>query len=251
MECDHGGSAGLGDTCVANSDCRAGLTCSDNFCVAEDGDGGDDEPGETIGFFAEVGFSLGLGFASEGKEADAGIGESGGCDPATEDCSAYLGSVRDADGNFPACAPGETCTVRVEQSGFVLAPALRITLGYWIIPRFAVAAHIRYAFSSGEGTLASTMIGLRAMVQLTNPAMEGFHADAFVGSSFGQYQISPPQSGVKEPYIISGLNSVQIGGNIGYRIMENFGINLTPEFHILFPASLWAIDLTLGLAVSF
>ncbi len=253
MECDSGGSAGLGDTCVANSDCRSGLSCEDNFCVAEEGGGGDDEPGETIGFFAEVGFTLGLGFASEGKEADAGIGEPGGCDPATEDCAAYLSSTRDASGNFPACDPAvdTSCTVRVEQSGFVLAPALRITLGYWIVPRFAVAAHIRYSFSSGEGTLASTMIGLRAMVQLTQPAMDGFHADAFLGSSFGQYQIAPPQSGAAEPYIISGLNSVQIGANVGYRIMENFGINLTPEFHLLFPASLWAIDLTLGLAVSF
>ena len=250
MECGSGGTAGLGDTCVADADCRTGLSCSDNFCVAEEGDDDDDEPGETIGFFAEVGFTLGLGFASSGKEADAGINEPGGCDQAGgEDCEAYRVPPR-MDGTTD-CREGETCEVRVEQSGFVLAPALRITLGYWIIPRFAVAAHVRYSFASGEGTLASTMIGLRAMVQLTQPAMDGFHADAFVGSSFGQYQIAPPQSGVKEPYIISGLNSVQIGGNLGYRIMENFGINLTPEFHILFPASLWAIDLTLGLAVSF
>ena len=244
MECDHGGSAGLGDTCVVSGDCRSGLSCSDNFCVAEEEDG-DSEPGETIGFFADVGFSAGLGYASSGKQADRSVAD---CDPAVDgSCASFISPDT---GNM--CTDGDPyCEVRVQQPGFVFAPALRIVAGYWIIPRFAVAAHLRYAFSAGEGPLSSVMIGLRGMVQLTQPAMEGFHADAFLGTSYGQYQIAPPQSGAAEPYIISGSNSLQIGGNIGYRIMENFGVKVTPEFHILFPQSLWAIDLTLAASVSF
>ena len=236
MECASGGTAGLGDTCVVDADYRTGLSCSDNFCIAGEEDE-DSEPGETIGFFADVGFSAGLGYASGGKEADStSTGDGSYVDPETgETCPAGV----------------DACDVRVEQSGLVFSPALRLTLGYWIIPRFALAATVRFNLSAGEGTLSSLMLGLRAMVQLTTPAMTGFHADAFLGSAVGQYQIAPPQGGDAEPYIISGLNSIQIGTNIGYRIMENFGFNFTPEFHLLFPKSLWAIDLTISAAVSF
>ena len=236
MECASGGTAGLGDTCVANADCRTGLSCQDNFCIAEVDDD-DDGPGETIGFFADVGFSIGLGYASAGKEADSvATGDGSYVDPET--------------GN--TCPMGtEGCDVRVQQSGFVFSPALRLSLGYWIIPRFAVAATVRFNLSAGEGPLSSLMLGLRGMVQLTQPSMTGFHVDAFLGTAIGQYQIAPPQSGDAEPYLVSGLNSIQIGSNLGYRIVENFGFNVTPEFHILFPASLWAIDITVSAAVSF
>ena len=249
MPCNNsGGGGGLGDTCVVSADCRAGLSCADNFCVAEDED--DDETDQP-GFFVDVGFTFGLGYASAGKQVDGPRPEDeSGCEAGTSCFAAYVASNPDAPVNDCDLDNGGEC-VRVETPGFVFSPALRLTLGYWIIPRFAVAATVRFNLNSGQGTLNNLMLGLRAMVQLTPPAAEGLHVDAFIGSAIGQYQIAPPQNGAYEPYIQSGLNSVQVGSNLGYRFTRNVGIQATPEIHILFPAVIWAIDLTAAVTVSF
>jgi hypothetical protein len=242
MECNQSGNAGLGATCVDTSECRAGLTCSDNFCIASEHEVDGDEPadnGDMPRFFADIGFTLGIGFASSGTRADA---------QGTDDSYVESGAGDCPDEGFQC--------VRLEQSGTLPTYAARLTLGYWIIPRFALAATIRFQFDSGEGSLSSLLIGLRAMYQLTAPTGVGFHADVFVGTSVGQIQLRPGQNGtednpIEEPYMVSGLNGVQVGTNVGYRFTRNVGITLTPELHVLFPQFLLNIDITASVAVAF
>lgn len=246
MECNQSGNAGLGDTCVDSSECRSGLTCTDNFCIASEHEEDDDEPadnGEMPRFFADIGFTFGIGFASGGRRADGNGTDDSYVEPGEGDCPEQVGDV------YNQC-------VRVEQAGTLPTYAARLTLGYWIIPRFALAATVRFQFDAGEGSLSSLLIGLRAMYQLTEPTGAGFHADVFVGTSIGQIQLRPPQNGtaanpIEEPYIVSGLNGVQLGANVGYRFTRNIGVTLTPELHVLFPQFLFNIDLTASVAVAF
>ncbi len=243
MTCDSAGTAGLGDTCVNTDDCRPGLSCDDNFCIAPDHEDDDDDDdidnGDMPRFFGNVGFTLGIGYASSGKRADQNDPEPDGRD------GSY---VMPGQGDCPD--EGFDC-VRLETAGFVPTYALRFTVGYWIIPHFAVAATVRFQFDAGLGTLSNMLLGLRAQYQLTAPAADGLHADAFLGTSFGQIQLKPSQNGDREPYIISGLNGVQLGANIGYRFTRNVGAVITPEVHLLFPQFLFAIDFTASLSFSF
>lgn len=246
-----GGSAGLGDTCVTTSDCRSGLTCEDNFCIAGEGGGesGGEDDGEMPRVFVRASLAAGFGYASSGHPADS-IPAGLETDPGAESRPENAGYVRWDDPDCSA-SEGEYC-VRLEQPGFLPAIGLRFTVGGWIIPRFGVAGTFRFQFDAGKGTLSNMMLGLRAMVQVTDPVAEGFHADVHLGTSYGQIQLRPPQGeGVNEPYLISGLNGVQIGGTVGYRVARNFGIHFTPEVHLLFPTFLFAFDLNIGAGVYF
>lgn len=243
--CSDGGTAGLGDTCVTSQDCRSGLSCEDNFCIAGDFE----EPGETDDgdmprFFLDAGFSLGLGYATSGGSADSA--PPAGSSITESQYASYQ------DNTHPDCdaLDGQFC-VRLEQPGFLLAYALRFTVGYWIIPRIAAAATIRFQLDAGQGSFSNLLIGLRVMYQVTQPAAEGLNANVFLGTSYGQIQLKPPQNGAEEPYIISGLNGIQIGANVGYRFMRNVGVTFTPEIHLLFPKFLFNIDLTAAVSVGF
>ncbi len=95
------------------------------------------------------------------------------------------------------------------------------------------------------------LLGLRGQYLLTDPAAEGLNAAVFLGTSHGQIQPKPPQNTENEPYIRSGLNGIQLGSVIGYRISKNFGLHATPEIHLLLPTFLFNIDLTVGIEVAF
>ena len=244
---DGGGSAGLGDTCRSTSECRTGLVCEDEFCVVPDEDDDPDDEGGFVGprVFADVGFSLGLGYATANRPADSAPPPD--ANPADPQYGAY-----EYQPSFPDCAAqmNEYC-VRLEQPGFLLAPALRFTVGVYIIQRLAVAGTVRFQLNSGQGTLANLLLGLRLSYDLTEPTNSGLLANIHLGSSYGQIQLQPPQNGAAEPYIISGLNGIQVGGTLGYRILKHFGVVLTPEVHIMVPTFLFAIDLTLSAQVGF
>lgn len=290
-ECPPGmscGSGGLGDTCTADGDCGAGLSCEDNFCVSGDDDAGDD--GDMPRFFVRAGFTLGIGLAQSGRPADSSPQDPDGlCDAVPdpnpddasmgtyEDCRAGRTNgegevVYNADGRYAGVLapqntsyvpsnsniPGEDCSagsdeycVRLENPGLLPTYALRLELGYWIVPRFAVSGTVRFQFDAGRGTLSRLLLGLRGHVQLTTPSATGLNANVFLGTSYGQIQLKPPQKGANEPYIISGFNGVQLGGSIGYRFMRNFGIYATPEIHLLFPTFLFNVDVTAGVEVAF
>jgi len=254
--CESHGSAGLGDTCRASSDCASGLTCDDDLCVTDlhAGQGGDTDSGDAPGFFAHIGFSVGLGLASSGSPADSVPTDDAGnpCDPTDAACLAIPRNTSFQTASADGCgaAEGAYC-VRLESGGLLPALALRLTLGYWVIPRLAIAGTVRYQFDAGQGSLANILLGLRAQYRFTEPTATGLDASAFIGTSYGQIQLKPPQNGDEEPYIISGLNGVQLGGVISYRFVKNFGLQFTPEVHLLFPTLLVVIDLTAGVEIAF
>lgn len=244
--CSSGGTAGLGDTCRETSDCAGSLVCEDEFCVTgqhPDDDDDDDDASSTDAprFFIDIGATVGLGYAQSGMQADTG--DDGSAPP--ENSPWVRGGTEDCD-----LDPAFFC-VRIATPGFVPTFAIRAALGYWVHPRVAIGLQIRFQPSAGVGDLANMLIGLRLYAHATEPTAEGFIATPFIGSSYGQIQLQPPQNGGAEPFIISGLNSVQFGSTLGYRFMRNVAIIATPEFHVMFPTFLFDIDLTVGLQASF
>jgi hypothetical protein len=286
--CGARGSAGMGDSCSRSSDCGEGLVCSDDLCTVGDdegdgGDGGGGEPGaasDQARFFIDVGGTIGFGYVSGGT-ADQGPLLDFGADvnSATDDidplsgvapvedqysltpfkgCDYDLGFFPDSTGNH---ASG--CSVRVETPGFLAAIALRVGVGYYVMPRLAISAQLRFQVATidgaggmggggGVGTLANMLLGLRAQYLVTDPgATEGLFVAPFAGASVGQIQLRPDQAGQYEPFIVAGLGGVQLGSVVGYHIMKNFGVTVTPEVHILFPEFLFDFDITLGVQAAF
>ena len=264
MECGTERLGGLGDTCRETSECRSGLTCEDNFCVANrDEDDDDDDSGsssEMPRFFAHIGFSFGVGYANAGRPADSlpptdnSVPEDVRSDAGIRTRFSNGGSYSYVPDGFSGCpdtGTASTYCVRVEQPGFLPALAPRIQIGYWVHPRVGISAHFRYQINAGEGPLSAILVGGRLHAHITNPAVDGFHVDAFAGASGGQIQLQPPQNGDPEPYIVSGLMSVDVGFTIGYRINKYFGFVLAPEAHFMLPTFLFAADFTLSAAVGF
>ena len=249
MECSQGGQgAGLGETCVSTDECRRGLTCADNFCIAraddDDDDDDDGDDGDGPRFFLHVGGAFGSAYVSAGMRADTP--KPPGLE--SQEDSPWVDCQDDADGNG---ANDSNCSVRVQNPGFVPTTSVRIAAGYYITSRIAAAAYFRYQLSAGEGQLANMLFGVRGQYLITQPSDRGLHAALMLGTSYGQIQPLVDQQGEIGPHIISGLNGVQVGGVIGYRFVRNFGIVLTPEVSILLPTFLFNIDFIGALEVGF
>jgi hypothetical protein len=243
---DMPGCNGGGQTCLSSSECPTGFSCVDDMCTSDDDE--DDSRSDTREeaprfFFHAMGF-WGSAFASSGMLADSA--------PANE-MNMNDGYLRFDEADCNAEFDTDYC-VRIETSGFVPTFGLRLAVGYYFLPRLAAAFAFRWQPNAGEGTLAGLLLGLRLQYLLTEPAPDGFNAAAFVGTSFGQIQPQPSQNGTgeePEPYVRSGLNGIQLGTVLGYRIMKNFGIQVTPEIMFQLPLFLFNIDLTLGIEVGF
>jgi hypothetical protein len=286
------GSGGMGDSCSRNSDCGQGLVCDDDLCSIGSGDRDDEESGggdegdsgggggEQARFFIDVGAGLGFGYVSggpadQGPELDFGadpVGAEDDIDPVTGaapiegvgSLTPYTGCDED-NGFFPdeTGTRASGCEVRVETPGFLSSVALRFGVGYYVIPRLALSAQLRFQVATvdggggfgaggGAGTLANLMIGLRAQYLVTDPeATDGLFVAPFVGTAVGQIQLRPDQAGQAEPFLRSGLNSAQIGSVVGFHITKNFGVVVVPEVHLLFPDFLFNFDLTLGVQAAF
>lgn len=233
--------------CRTTMDCYEGERCDNGYCIPLDGQTANEKV-DAPRFFLQVGGAFGGGYATSGMPADR--------EPAMTDSG---------DGNYPYRAPGEsgcpsdlrgaTHCVRVTDPGFVPFGALRLAMGYYVHPRFALAAYMRYQFGAGKSdtTLpANFMFGGRLQVLLTPPAEKGFHVDLFAGISYGQLQLKPNQAGAfEEPYIKSGPAGSQFGFIFAYRFVRNFGIYLTPEAMLQFPTFLFAIEGSGGLELAF
>lgn len=128
-------------------------------------------------------------------------------------------------------------------------------MGYYIIPRLALAAFARYQFAAGnqKGYFSPHLLfGLRAQVVLTKPKAKGFRVEAYAGGSVGEIQAQPDQRGADEkPYLYSGLTGAQVGVILGYRVSRNFGFHIAPEAMFQFPAFLFVMDTMAGIDVSF
>ncbi len=252
MEGCHGsnqGGAGLGDTCVTTADCHQGLTCSDNFCVAggdsgsggdHGGDNGSQSSGDAPRFFVHLGGTIGLGYASQGMAADSSP------DPSLPTDNSPWQPV---DGMQCNLQDTEAYCVRIATPGFVPTFALRVAVGYYFLPRLGASVSLRFQPNAGAGSFSHMLLGAQIQYLLTKPTAEGFGAAAFLGGSFGQIQLQPPQSGAVGPYVISGLNGVQLGSMLTYRISKNFGFFATPEVHILVPTFLFDLDVSAGIEV--
>jgi hypothetical protein len=248
------GMPGCAQSCASDSQCGEGHKCEDELCVADNDD--DDDASEGPRFFFNLGTSIGLGYASSGMQADSvppalrgsapdAIVDAAWVPNGEGDCQLDSEPTGDPNTETAWCA-------RIATPGFVPAIAIRAVLGYYITPRFAIAAHARFQPNAGQGNLANWLFGARLQYQFTQPKSRGFVGAAFIGSSLGQIQLQPPQdTGGEEPYIISGLNSAQLGGVLGVRITRNFGIFYQPELHIMFPTLLIALDNSLMLEVGF
>ncbi|MEM6962698.1 MAG: hypothetical protein AAF550_13305, partial [Myxococcota bacterium] len=158
--CSGGGGADgdLGDTCVADSDCRSGLSCSENFCVAPSYSRDPRYEEEVFfaapRFFLRLGGAFGFGYARQGMLADSS--------PAIPDdpTDAWI------RGGEPNCrSRGEdTYCVRVESQGLVSAIGIKTAFGYYLHPRFALGTSLRFQPDSGEGTLSNLLIAVRGQV---------------------------------------------------------------------------------------
>ncbi len=144
----------------------------------------------------------------------------------------------------------------VESPGFVANLALRLDIGYYIVPRwFAVAAMFRFQPISGMGTLSFMQLGLRVETELTEPAAVGFHVHLHLGFvAYGQIQVFLPRRSdvaAYAPWGTSGSQGIDFGSTIGYRFMPNFGIHIQPTFVFNFPSFLFTLDLMAGFEVGF
>ncbi len=240
-ECDgkkNGADDAPGTVCSSDDDCEGNLMCVDRQCVFAERDGVEEEAPK---FFVHLGFTYGLGYARSGLAADREPDQSR---PPAEN----VGFVPASD---PSCGVSSGSCVVVDPKGFVPTLALRAAFGYWIIPRFSVAGTVRYQINAGNGALSHVLLGVRAQALITKPAKTGFHASGFLGAGYGQIQLQPDQGGATEPFIVSGLNSVDAGGIVGWRFIKEFGLQITPEMHFLFPSKLFVIDLTAGVEIAF
>ncbi len=246
-----GGDGGMGDTCLSDAECRDGLVCQDEFCVAADGDGGGDgEPGDFWGWyedaptlFLQLGFGLGLSVVSAGMYSD---GEPTGA-PGEDDVY-----IPEGMGDCPDNADGfQDYCVRVETGGLVGTYAFRTMIGGFVQPWLGLAVTLRIQPDAGSGTLASMLIGGRAILRPFGDLLPYGDLRLHVGTVVGQIQPKPPQNGAPEPYIRSGLNGIDFGLSNVFNIMKYVGAYIEADFQILFPISLFNIDVNVGLQVGF
>jgi hypothetical protein len=298
MPCASAGSAGLGDSCSRDADC-ASNNCDDDLCAIgsgiRDGDEGPapDASQESPRFFARLGGYAGVSQVDNGLPTDRtpcpestlngmdDVGQPVDCDfvsnpqvipddPAGAAGNQYtLAGVRNF-GYQPAefgsdtdpcdLANGGQCTFYVDSPGAVVGFALRLDVGYYIIPRwFAVALNVRVQPVSGNGALSFMQLGLRVETQLTDPSPVGFHAHVHLGFiAYGQIQVFLGRSSsptldrnAAAPWGQSGQQGFEFGGTIGYRFMPNFGLYLQPSFIFNFPTFLFTADLGGGIEVGF
>ncbi|MFW5875793.1 MAG: hypothetical protein ACOCXM_03590 [Myxococcota bacterium] len=197
--------------------------------------------------FLHVGFTLGAASANPGKPADSAPPAECFDDDGTllPGCGGYVPPGRGS------CDGSEFCT-RVEKSGVLPAFAVTATAGYYVVPRLALALSARIGFPAGEGTLSQLMLAVRAQYAFVEPEPEGANFAGFAGASVGQIQVQPDQgNNGQEPFISSGLGSVQIGAVIGYRFLPSVGFVLTPQAHLFFPTFMVAAEATAGLELAF
>jgi hypothetical protein len=143
---------------------------------------------------------------------------------------------------------------RVNASGFVMAPAMRVAIGYFVLPRLSLAAILRYQFNAGKGTLANMLLGGRGeYLFVGGDVATGFGASLFLGVTAGQIQPQPPPQKANQPapFLISGIGGANAGFAFRYRFHRNFGLVLAPEFDLQFPNILIHVDGTLSAEAAF
>jgi hypothetical protein len=183
-----------------------------------------------------------------------------GLTPLSDNCSAdgtKSGplNVPDASGvPYTTLEPSKYC-VRVATPGIVPALALRANVGYFFTDSFALSIPFRLQFNSGEGTLASMLIGLRGELMFSPPkGATGTAVSWFFGATYGQIQARPQppsDSDVAGPYAISGPLGLHTGFNFRVRFHRNLGVIISPEVDVQIPDLMLHADLSAGLETAF
>ena len=131
-------------TCTSDIECESGEVCLVGCCgePGTEGPDGPSTPGDQVGFFftLDVGFGLGLanGTAREPKWYTDALGQGGLYGP---DDLYYS----DPDGNHSGRQSVPIAT------GFAISGfALRIGMGYFIIPELSLSANFRLSFPFGD-----------------------------------------------------------------------------------------------------
>jgi len=251
-----------------------------------------EKPGEFSRFFFQIGFAFGIASIYSGMLADSDppleevLWEEGDPDPmnyqpapgqfnpylpwvpdadsfdrqinpqqASNECAAdgvQTGPNVDAENNPIMNYPSRYC-VRINEPGMVFLPALRLALGYFVLPSLSLAGIFRFQFEAGQGTLANMLLGGRAeYIFYGGESATGLTLSGFLGGTLGQIQAKPPQEqeGGLAPFIISGMGGAHIGVTARYRLHRFAGVFFSPEFDFQFPSVLMNVDLTIGAEVA-
>ncbi len=260
------GSAGLGDTCRTNGDCAEGLSCRDDFCSLQNGEGaaaGNSAASGDKRFFVEAGFSLGLAPVGTGQTADV----SPPARVATQAASlpddrrlAYVKSQgwdcksravqRDSNGDGMQETSTELydCNVHVVNGGLVPTLAIHLSAGYRFDEKLYAAVMGRIQVARGAGTLAGVLLGVRGGYVILDQGVHGFAADVFAGLGVGQIQ---PQVVDNGPYAVSGMGALELGGRGLYGLTESVALVLSPHAFVMFPTFLIKVDITAGAQLAF
>ncbi|MFI5307606.1 MAG: hypothetical protein ACHQ53_09655 [Polyangiales bacterium] len=173
-------------------------------------------------------------------------------DADSEDSKGPLKGNCAADGkksgpNMPQLFPTKYC-VRVKQPGFVPNPMLRLAVGHFILPRFALVGLMRFQFSHGNGGFSGILLGARGEYLFTKPTPMGLMVSGFGGLTFGQIQARPPATGTTQgaPFVKSGPAGVHVGATVRYRFTEHVGLFAAPEVDVQLPMLLMNVDFTLA-----
>lgn len=247
--------------------------------------GGSAEESTAPAFFARVSAAAGLSYVENGMTTDrypcspGDAGATDGCTviddfPSVDPSWSSLSPEQRAQTPFydralelgyvppgsPLCNPeggfdGETLDpycFYVLSPGLVGNFALRIDLGYYVLPFLAITAGTRIQPIAGQGTMAMLQVYGGVELQITPPTDLGFHLHAHVRGGGGQIQVFLPRGGNKDaPWGTSGLGMVDLGITAGYRFNRYVSLFLQPNFVFSVPQFLFTLDIGGGLEVSY
>jgi hypothetical protein len=163
-------------------------------------------------------------------------------------------------GGTPTCDPengsvydGTPYCFYVESPGLVANFALRIDVGYYVLPFLAITAGTRIQPISGRGTLALLQIYAGLEVLLTPPDTPGFFAAAHLRGGGGQIQVFLGRGGnsPNAPWGVSGLGMIDFGATLGWLLVKNFGLYVEPTVVFGLPSFLFTLDVGAGIQVGF
>ncbi len=239
--------------CHTRSDCELGDECVDGRCMAPGEEPLEQETGDSAAprFFAHLGFTVGAALMTPGMTADTLPPNEGSMSWVADNGGTDMERPCDPDHDMTTLPSGDARTqacVYVKGAGFVPTLALRLTAGYYLLDRLAVALTLRFQPSSGAGSLSHYLVGARVQYLVTDPVEEGFSVAPFLGTGFGQVR---PQVDRNGPHALSGRNSVSLGSVVGYRFAPNVGVVVAPEAMLLFPNVMFNVDVTASLEIAF
>lgn len=252
-------------TCTFNDDCLASETCLAGCCKNPEEDTNGDEPGgsgDAIGLFFTLGAGLGLGLANGDAREPRWY---------TDPVYGTLYGPDDQYGYYVDPVTGATAhtgrqTVPIA-TGFALSGgAVRLGMGYFILPELSISANFRiafpfdedfpwlvegrlhYWFMSGPDHLFGAYLGGGAglMTHMIQKVQFMQQTDQCPGGN------CDPMSKTFEPfYKVSGLGAIAFGADYIYKINDLFGLGGELGMNVMVPEFSFNFDLLFQMILSF